>query len=604
MTRASLDHLSFDIATLAAGYASGAFTPVEVVAEALRRIEASRDNPIWISVRAREQLIDRARSLGSDPAAQNAMPLYGIPFAVKDNIDAAGIPTTAACPAFARTPPASAPAVVRLEAAGAILIGKTNLDQFATGLVGARSPYGPVRNAFHRAYVSGGSSSGSAVAVATGMVAFSLGTDTAGSGRVPAGFNDIVGMKPTRGLISTCGVLPACRTLDCVSVFATCVADATRAFEVLNAFDPDDAYARAARALAVPLPARFRFGLPDAAHLDFSGDRGYAKLFEAAIARLQRLGGTPVEIDFAPFAETARLLYEGPWVAERYAAIREMIEQRPDALLPVIRTIIEGARKYSAADAFDAEYRLAELRRRAEPVWSGIDVMVVPTAPTIYTVNAVNDDPVGLNADLGRFTNFVNLLDLAALAIPAGFRDDGLPFGVTLIAPALTDLRLAALGARIEASTRGDVATPLVTAPAPTWTEPQQHVRVAVVGAHLTGQPLNGQLLERNARLVARCRTAATYRLYALPNTHPPKPGLAQASAGASIEVEVWEMPMEHFGSFVALIPGPLGIGTLTLEDGSEVKGFICEPHALERATDITQYGGWRAYLASRAVAA
>lgn len=589
--------LSFDIVTLRDAYAAGRLAPVEVIEEVYRRIDTNRDNPVWITVMPREKALERARALGRDPRARDWLPLWGVPFAVKDNIDVAGLPTTAACPAFSHVPTASATAVARLEAAGAIVIGKANLDQFATGLVGTRSPYGAVRNAFHRAYVSGGSSSGSAVAVATGMVSFSLGTDTAGSGRVPAAFNDLVGLKPTRGLVSTSGVLPACRTLDCVSVFATSIGDAQSVFEVLNAFDPTDAYARTDRGLAQGVPAAFRFGVPSGEHLEFFGDQEYATLFAESIERLRAAGGVPVPVDFAPLAETARLLYEGPWVAERYAAIREFIEATPDALHPVTRQITEGARNHSAVDAFRAQYRLAALQRRAAELWKAVDVLVVPSAPTIHTVAAVEADPVRLNAQLGTYTNFVNLLDMSALAIPAGFRGDGLPFGITLVGPALADLRLAELGRRFEALRNG---LP-VPAPAPGKAR-SGHVHVAVVGAHLAGQPLNGQLVERGAQLVRACRTAPAYRLYALANTQPPKPGLARvADGGAAIEVEVWEMPTEHFGSFVGLIPGPLGIGTLALDDGSEVKGFICEPHALASATDITVHGGWRAYLATLA---
>jgi allophanate hydrolase len=516
-------------------------------------------------------------------------PLAGKTFAVKDNMDVAGLPTTAACPEFSYIAKETAPAVQRLLDAGAVLVGKTNLDQFATGLVGVRSPYGVPKNPFNAEYIPGGSSSGSAVAVATGQVDFSLGTDTAGSGRVPAAFNNIVGLKPTRGLISTRSIVPACRSLDCVSIFARTAPEAANVFDVVRAFDAADAFSRPAAPPARAMPRTFegaRIGVPQQDQLEFFGNADTPALFDAFIARLRDLGAVVSTIDFSAFQETARLLYEGPWVAERYAAIREFIERKPEALHPVTREIIGGATRHRAIEAFQGYYRLQELRRRVAPVWQGIDVLVTPTAGTIYKVSEVAADPVRLNSNLGYYTNFMNLLDLAAIAVPAGFQRDGLPFGVTLAAPAFTDDALLALGGMAHQG----------------FSSPRKRtddtvVAIAVCGAHLSGLPLNHQLTERGARLVRKCRTSPAYRLYALTEFDPPRPGLVRGEGGAAIEVEVWDLPAQHFGSFMAGIPAPLGIGSVALEDGSEVKGFLCEAHAVRSAPDITTLGGWRQYL-------
>lgn len=558
----------------------------------------------WIS-RVDEAML--ARQLddlqGLRDAAQGdlaRLPLYGVPFAVKDNIDAAGWPTTAACPEFAYLPGEDATVVRRLRAAGAILVGKTNLDQFATGLVGTRSPHGAVPNAFRPEYVSGGSSSGSASVVARGLAAFSLGTDTAGSGRVPAGFNNIVGLKPTRGWLSTAGVVPACRTLDCVSVFALTVDDAALVARIAGGYDDADPYSREQPAdVARPWPAAPRLAIP--AQLEFFGDAQAAAAFDDAVRALREDGASVESLDFAPFAELAALLYQGPWVAERYAAVEGLLREKPDAIHPVVRGIVEQAGRYSALDAFKAEYRRAELSRRIHRALEGYDALVVPTSPSIYTIAELQADPVALNSRLGVYTNFANLADLSALAVPAGMRADGLPAGITLIGPAWQDAALARFGRQWQASRGlplGATGAPLpASAAAP---QPAAHtVRVAVVGAHLTGMPLNHQLTSRRAAFVERTRTAGDYRLYALAGTTPPKPGLVKSGAGEPIEVELWDVPLPAFGAFVAEIPAPLGIGTLELEDGRQVKGFICEPRGLEGALDITAFGGWRAYLAS-----
>jgi allophanate hydrolase len=594
---------ALDIGRLARAYRDGSATPTAIAREVLRRCALHADNPIWITRVPDETLLARAAALEDDARAR-ALPLYGVPFAVKDNIDVAGLPTTAACEAFRHEPATTATAVQRLLDAGAMLVGKTNLDQFATGLVGTRSPFGEVRNAFDPAYVSGGSSSGSAVAVALGLASFALGTDTAGSGRVPAAFNNLVGLKPTRGLVSARGVVPACRTLDCVSVFALDARDARAVLGVLDAYDADDPYARHDRTPRAAPSARPRIGVPRAGSLEFFGDDAAREAFDGAVARLDALDAQRVEVDIAPFLEAAELLYGGPWVAERHAAIRVLFDARPDTLLPVIRTVVGAAGRMSATDAFEAMYRLASLRRATEPVWTACDALLLPTAGTICTRAELAADPIGPNTRLGRYTNFVNLLDLAAIAVPAAFREDGLPFGATFVAPAGFDGWLCELATRWQAATALPLgATGAVRLPdAPAAAAPREgEIALAVVGAHLSGLPLNHQLAERGARLLRTCRTSSAYRLYALPGTTPAKPGLVRTGDGAPIEVEVWAMPMAGLGSFVAGIAAPLGIGTVELEDGSHVHGFLCEAHAAAGARDITGYGGWRAFLAGRA---
>ncbi len=590
-----LNELSFDLHTLRSGYLAGKFTTVEVIAEARRR--AGGGNPVWIS------MTDDAPA-GFDAAK----PLSGIPFAIKDNIDVAGMETTAGCPAYAYRPEQTATVVQRLQDAGAVLIGKTNLDQFATGLVGVRSPYGACGSVFDETYVSGGSSSGSAVAVGKGMVTFSLGTDTAGSGRVPAAFNNLVGLKATKGLVPASGVVPACRTLDCVTVFALTCGDADAVLQVVGGFDETDSYSRRTRvAPQAWATGSFRFGVPQAALLQFFGDAEAEALYWRSVARLEALGGTKVEIDFQSFRDSADLLYAGPWVSERLAAISSFVASSAAAMHPVVREIIQGASRYTAQDGFEAEYKLAALRRRTEAEWAKMDVMLLPTTGTIYKIAAVEADPFKLNTNLGYYTNFVNLLDLSAVALPAGFRGNGLPFGVTLMAQAFCETGLLQMADRLhraQGKHLGGTMAALSDTPAmEASTVPPGCVAVAVVGAHLSGMPLNGQLTERGAKLVRTTRTAMHYKFYALPGTTPPKPGLLRTpgAVGSGIEVEVWAMPVEQYGSFVALVPAPLSIGSLTLADGSTVQGFLCEPYAVDGATEITHLGGWRNYMATLA---
>jgi allophanate hydrolase len=510
-------------------------------------------------------------------------PLSGMPFAVKDNIDVAGMPTTAGCPDYAYTPDKNATVVQKLVDAGAVPMGKTNLDQFATGLVGVRSPYGVPKNAYDPAYIPGGSSSGSAVAVATEQVAFALGTDTAGSGRVPAAFNNLVGLKPTRGVFSNTGLVPACKTLDCISVFANTVADARTVFKIAGGYDPTDPWSREDQT-QVSKPGPVRFGVPEASQLQFFGNTEYERLFHEKVSALEALGWQKVVIDLEAFMEAARLLYEGPWVAERTAAIEDFLRDKPESLHPVTRAIIEGGFKASAVDAFNASYRLAELKRKTSTVWADIDLLVTPTAGTHYTVAEVEADPVQTNSNLGTYTNFMNLLDLCAVAVPAGFTAQNMPFGITLQAPALHDLYLLD---RAEEVLSGKP----VHRPASDW------ITFAVCGAHLEGLPLNHQITDRGGFLVEKTKSAPCYQFIALPGT-PAKPGMIRvAEGGSAIDLELWSIPLTEFGSFVQGIPPPLGMGTVQLSDGRNVHGFICEAIAATEAEDITSHGSWKAFL-------
>jgi allophanate hydrolase len=588
------------IASILDAHRTGTVSIEQTIADTYARIRAHDDSALFITLRDEADALAEARALQSrDPG----LPLFGVPVAVKDNIDVAGLPTTAACPAYAYTPEVDATPVARLRAAGAIVIGKTNLDQFATGLVGVRSPYGVPRNAINERLVPGGSSSGSAVAVAAGLVPITLGTDTAGSGRVPAMLNNIVGLKPSLGLVSTFGVVPACRTLDCVSIFSLTVEDAVTALGAMAAPDEKDPYSRSfPLSAAGACPPNLRLGVPRMSQREFFGDQRAAKAYEAALSCLVVMGATLVEIDVEPFYETARLLYEGPWVAERYLTARNLIEKDPAALHPVTLQIVGGGAKPSAADAFKAFYRVQELKRVCERALSPLDALVVPTAPATYTIDEILADPVTLNSRLGTYTNFVNLLDLCGLAVPASMSADGLPFGITLLAPAGRDMQLAAIGTAFHAQSglklgASSQPVPPLTGAAPAL-QPGE-IAIAVVGAHLSGMPLNGELRALNARLMKTTTTAADYKLYALRGTVPPKPGLVRVERGAGtrITLEVWAMTAEAFGKFVNNIPSPMGIGTLRLDDGSEVKGFVVEPAALDGARDISEFGGWRRFI-------
>ena len=572
------------IASLRNSYADQSLTPSTLVAELYEKIQAWGDPAIFIHLPEKSELLEIAAAVEAMP---RDLPLWGIPFVVKDNINVGGWPTTAACPDFSYLPAEDAEVVRLLRAAGAIPLGKTNLDQFATGLVGVRSPHGIPKNVWDAAYLPGGSSSGSATALAAGFCAFSLGTDTAGSGRVPAAFQNLIGWKPTRGMLSNRGMVPACRSLDCVSIFTHTPEDASLVAAVVGVFDPVDAFSRDVEPVSLPLD-EFIFGVPET--LDFAADPDTPALFAAAIARLEALGGKAVKIDLTPFIEAAKLLYEGPWVAERWAAVGEFVEAHPEAIHPVTKKILESSKGWDAVATFKAQYQLREYARDAEGIWQAIDLLLLPTTPCLYQVAEVLADPIRTNSVLGRYTNFMNLLDLAAIAVPAGFARDGkLPWGVTLAAPAGTDEDLIALAGLF-------TGQPIPQEPE----EKTSGIPIVVCGAHLEGLALHHQLADRGAVFISRTQSAPVYKLYAMPagEKFPARPAMIRVeNGGASIEVEVWSLEPAAFGDFVSKIPGPLGIGKVLLGNGDELSGFIAEPRAVEGATEITALGGWRAYL-------
>lgn len=582
-----LHDLPFTLPSLHAAYAEG-LSPADLVREVYARIQAVNDPAIFLHLRSMEDVIAEAEAL---PPRSGDTPLWGIPFAAKDNIDVAGCPTTAACPDYAYTPKRDAFVVARLRAAGALMIGKTNLDQFATGLVGVRSPYGFPRNSVDPEIVPGGSSSGSGVAVGHGLVSFSLGTDTAGSGRVPAALNDIVGLKPSLGALSASGVVPACRTLDTVSIFARTVEDAYAAFEVACAFDPKDAYSRkiAATPLTQPAPG-LRVGVPSQDTRRFFGDTVQAASFEDSLARLRQLGAEIVEVDFSPLYAVADMLYEGAWVAERYTVVEDLLRDKPGALHPTTAKVIGAAERLSAADAFRGIYRLKELEREAQNSLRDIDLLCVPTIPTFYTCADLEADPITPNSNLGTYTNFVNLLDMCGIAVPTAARSDGRPGSITFLGKSGMDGALASIARQFGS------AEPLIDGP-PTPAGPgADEIALAVCGAHMSGMPLNHELTGRGARLIEATRTAPRYRLYALAGGPPERPGLLRIEKGAEIELEVWAMPKTAAGDFLAGIPAPLCIGTVELADGRKAHGFLVEAAGVQGAEDITHLGGWRAY--------
>ena len=594
-----MKQLQFDIPSLHAAYRNG-LAPEAVVAEVFRRIDDVADPGIFICLEDRDKIAEAVADLGSFDSAR--MPLWGVPFAIKDNIDAVGLPTTAGCPAFAYTPDEDAFCLARLREAGAILIGKTNLDQFATGLVGVRTPYPIPKNAIDPALVPGGSSSGSAVAVAHGIVSFALGTDTAGSGRVPAGLNNIVGLKPSLGSVSNTGVVPACRTLDTVSVFALNVGDANRVHQQISCFDPADPYARRTPIRSIgPAPASFRVGIPDEKTRQFYGDTIQAQSFESTLDSLADIGAEFIPINFEPFYEVADLLYSGAWVAERDTVLQELMQSKPDAVHPVTRQVVEVAHQFSATDAFRHFYRAAKLKADLKSTLEEIDLLCVPTTPTFYSTEDLREDPIGPNTALGTYTNFVNILDLCALTVPVKDRLDGKPGSITLIAPAGRDGNLADIGHVLHerAEVNAGATTWPVTKTAAEAAAANDEIELAVVGAHMTGLPLNTELTRLGARFLEKNRTAPYYQLYALAGGPPYRPGLIRDDNGDAIEIEIWAMPKQHFGTFMEGVPQPLGIGSLDLADGRKVKGFICETAGLNGAEDITSYGGWRNYMAA-----
>lgn len=594
--------LCLSISTLRKRYSANTLSPLQLIDELWPRLSADDEKRVWIQRLDRDALLSYAKALEDlDPTS---LPLYGVPFAIKDNIDLAGIPTTAACREFAYTPVRHSSVVERLIGAGAIPLGKTNLDQFATGLVGTRSAYGACRNSFDANYISGGSSAGSAVAVAAGLASFSLGTDTAGSGRVPAAFNNLIGLKPTCGLLSTAGTVPACRSLDVISIFSTTAEDAERVLAVAAAHDSADPFSRPAEAYGFDFgrASTIRVGIPSKKDLEFFGNTEYERLFHETVAGMGAMGAEFTEIDLTAFLDAARLLYEGPWVAERYAAIRAFFDRHGSALHPITREIIGKSKDWLAADAYEASYHLRSLRREALEKLRDIDCVMTPTAGTIYRVDEVEADPIRLNSNLGFYTNFMNLLDFAAVSVPAGFMSNGLPFGVTLFSRAHTDVPLLHLAGRLQrlrAKTIGATGLPIpMDTDAVDTPSRSGQLRITVCGAHMAGMPLSPELTERGARFIERTKTVAAYELYALPGEPPQRPGLIRRSdGGAEIEVEVWEIASTELGDFLSGLPAPLALGTLELADGSSAAGIVCESHALDGATNITEYAGWRSYV-------
>ena len=592
-----------EINRLLEGYRSQFFTVSDVLAQVLGRINNDSSNPVWIS-RVRGKVL-KTRVTQLETLNPNELPLYGIPFAVKDNIDTLLLPTTAGCPDFSYQSEVNAPVVKTLLDAGAILIGKTNMDQFATGLVGTRSPYGVCQNAHNPEYISGGSSSGSAVATALGHVSFALGTDTAGSGRVPAALNNVVGLKPTIGRISTSGIVPACRSLDCVSIFALNCADAQTILNIATESEsrppvPENIL-RSAHPLIKNTKNSFSFAVPNQDQLSFFGNGSFPLLFKSALDIMASLGGQKIECDFKPFQDVAQLLYDGPWVAERYSALGEFIKKSPSSLIPTTKTVIESGKQYSASDLFLAQDQLRILQRQCTTLWNHADVLITPTIGTAYRIDEISENPVSLNSNLGYYTNFVNLLDLCAVALPAGFSDDNIPFGITLTSPAYSELRLLSLGSRFHSQIGIPPGTKEESPPSrvPLHLEVlDDFVNIAVCGAHMRGLPLNFQLTEVGGRYLDTRKTSDNYRLFALSGGPPYRPGLVKTKPGAEIELEIWRLSKAGFGHFVSQIPSPLGIGQVELENGDQVCGFLCEAHALANARDITEFTSWRKFLA------
>jgi allophanate hydrolase len=577
---------------IAAEVNGGRLSAVSVAEETLGRIARydAIQPQIWISKSTRDDVIAAARAVDARIGAGEHLPLAGVPFAAKDNIDVAGLETTAACPAFGYRPDTSATVIERLLAAGAICVGKTNLDQFATGLNGTRSPYGSPRNAYNLAYVSGGSSSGSAVAVAAGLVPFALGTDTAGSGRVPAAFQHLIGFKPSKGRWSTKGLVPACRTLDCITVLTNDTANARLVDKIVAGYDPDDPYSKSLADVSI---GRRAIGVPRRNQRVWFGDGEAEYLYDRALETFAGLADI-VEIDLAPLQEAAQLLYGGPWVAERAAAMAKILATNPEAVDATVRKVVEPGTSISAVELFNGLYRLAELKRHADTLWTQIDLLAFPTTGTTYRVAELLAAPIALNSNLGFYTNFVNLLDMAAVAVPAGIRANATGFGITLIGPADSDRSL------LDAADAYLSSANLPSVPPLDLEGKMQTVKLAVVGAHLKDMPLHWQLVSREAQFVGAFETAPNYRLYAMADSVPPKPALVHSGDGGSIAVEVYEMGVAEFGSFVVEVPPPLAIGTVMLADGSSVKGFVAEPRALRGAEDITHLGGWRAYIARK----
>ncbi len=592
--------MNLTIDALSSAYRNDEITPEELIQQL--RLKAEKQKNVWIHLLSESETAPYLSALKSKNPEE--CPLWGVPFAIKDNIDLAGIPTTAACPEFSYIAEKSAHVVEQLIAAGAIPLGKTNLDQFATGLVGTRSPYGATANSFDKNYISGGSSSGSSVVTATGMVTFALGTDTAGSGRIPACFNNLVGLKPSIGLLSASGVVPACRSLDCVSIFSLTADDARTVFLVAADFDDSDSYARPnpiANQGIVEIGREFSFAVPLPEQLAFFGSDSYQAAYVEAISDLEEIGGTKVETDFSPLFDAAKLLYEGPWVAERYLATKEIIENNPSAMMEVTHKIIAGGANPKATDAFTALYQLRAAKQLSDKLVASVDVLVTPTAGRHFTLEEIEQEPIARNSQLGYYTNFMNLLDFAAIAVPTSFTTQKMPFGITLFSSAMTDQKLLSLAKRIQDANKLPLgATNIPYTVVEDNLEPSLgYIDVVVCGAHLSGMVLNHQLTERGAFLKQVTETSAQYKMFAVPGSVERPAMIRDENNGYSFAVEVWTMPIREFGSFVYGIAQPLGIGKVELASGEYVTGFIAEGYAEDLGKDISKFGGWRKYKAS-----
>ena len=592
-------YMNLSIPVLKKAYQEGKVSPATVFTQ-LREASQKLDN-VWIHLLSESELRPYLDNLLQK--SPEDCPLWGIPFAIKDNIDLAGIPTTAACPAFSYVPEKSAHVVELLINAGAIPLGKTNLDQFATGLVGTRSPYGATPNSFNKNYISGGSSSGSAVATAAGVVSFALGTDTAGSGRIPACFNNLVGLKPSKGLLSNTGLVPACKSIDCISIFSLTADDARTVFSIAADYDETDCFSRTnplTNQGCVALSSEFTFAVPLKEQLEFFGDEDYQQAFTSAIEQLTAMGGSMVEIDFSPMLDAAQLLYEGPWVAERYLATQDILVNKPEAMMDVTRTIISGGATPKATDCFSAMYKLQTLKKLADKLIHSVDVVVTPTAGRHFTIAEIEEEPIARNSQLGYYTNFMNLLDFSAVAVPTSFTKNNMPFGVTLFSDAMTDQKLLTLAKRIQETTKlplGATNNAYQTTES-SLANSEGYIDVVVCGAHLSGMVLNHQLIARGAILKQVTETANAYRMYAVPGKVERPAMIRDEENGVAFAVEVWSLPIAEFGSFLAGIAQPLGIGKVELASGKYLSGFIAEGYAKDLGQDISQFKGWRAYQA------
>jgi allophanate hydrolase len=593
-----LQHLAFTIENLKNAYKNG-LSPQEVVDEIFNRIKIINDPNIFINLTALDSLHADAKKLGN---YNPNLPLWGIPFAVKDNIDVKKMMTTAGCPEFSYIAKDDAFTVRLLKKAGALMIGKTNLDQFATGLVGVRSPYGAPLNAVDPLIVPGGSSSGSAVSVGHGIVSFSLGTDTAGSGRVPAALNNIVGLKPSLGSLSASGVVPACRTIDTVSVFAMTVEDAFNVFTILNDYDEKDSYSKPFKKLPLLLPqSSIKIGIPDKSSVRFFDDSFQSKSFERNIDKLKFLGFEILPINFEPFYEIAHLLYEGSWVAERYTVIKDLLKKNPKAIHNVTRQIIQKAENFSAADTFKDYYKLSELKRKVNPILTSVKMLCVPSIPTFYSVKDLIDDPITPNSNLGTYTNFVNLLDMCGITVPTDPRKDGRPGSVTLLGMSGDDNIVASTAILFEKNCNRFLGGTKFKLENPNDLQEynSSYLDIAVCGAHMEGLSLNWQLKDLGAHFVQKSKTSSCYNLFALTNLNPIRPGLLRSSKqdGNAINLEIWKIPKKNFGEFIEYVQPPLGIGSIELEDGKWIKGFLCEKSGIVNAKNISEIGDWREYI-------